>query len=569
MAWTIQGEAGKTLDATARTPAALALDSCQLRLQSLASDTLTWTARTDNAAGAGTIVPDFGQIVELYNGATRKFRGHVTAVKVGMESISVTVEGPWWWMTRIALTGDAVDATGGTAERPSFVFPTQGLKTSLQSLLDRMITNGVPMTRGAIATMYPVPKISLSNMSCAAALAELLRWVPDAVFHFDYSGTVPDARISRRKAGLSVGSMAATTYAIGTDPITLEGDGISPRLDLEVAGVSLKYVQRQASTGKPQWAAQDNGATTPGKLQIVTISGPEIVAFLPKDDFDSVVVRTTASPGNGFVSRNDSTLAGLLKTSGSVMGGVASSMTRWGYFGAGGTVKTSLTENYPELSYTKDNGDVITSTTGKYLVTSADLPQWAKDLYNGIDVQVSGTWLAQWKDSEQGVGVGWSEQFAALRAGAITGSGFENSTSSGPTKDYQVDWAARPFSFRGCLIDTAFSSSTTIYKPWDYDYLTPPADLAQNLKEAQNWVPWEGTLVLVSDDVSGDSLLPYLVNLTGTLTPCATMGAMLRTCTHDIARGRTTLDLGAPARTDFGSLVSRIRRDPGDNIVYL
>jgi hypothetical protein len=47
------------------------------------------------------------------------------------------------------------------------------------------------------------------------------------------------------------------------------------------------------------------------------------------------------------------------------------------------------------------------------------------------------------------------------------------------------------------------------------------------------------------------------------------MDTLARAVEHDIQRGRTTVELGAPARLDFGSLVARIRREPKDNIVYL
>ena len=90
MAWYLKGEAGKTLDATARLLSALNITSCVLTFQSLAGDSLTWTAATADATGAGTIVPDVGQVVELYWNSTRKFRGHVTAPRMGSKQITIT-----------------------------------------------------------------------------------------------------------------------------------------------------------------------------------------------------------------------------------------------------------------------------------------------------------------------------------------------------------------------------------------------------------------------------------------------------------------------------------------------
>ena len=86
---------------------------------------------------------------------------------------------------------------------------------------------------------------------------------------------------------------------------------------------------------------------------------------------------------------------------------------------------------------------------------------------------------------------------------------------------------------------------------------------------AQNWIPWEGSIQTVADTVDGAQSLIKKFNVAGTLTACSTMAALPRSVTYDIARGRKTIRLGAPARTDFGSLASRFRRSPKDNITYL
>jgi hypothetical protein len=141
MSWSIKGEAGAALDATVRTLASLNVDSAKLTLTSLDADKFEWTAATANATGTGTIVPDAGQLVEVFYSGVRRFRGHVTIPRVSTGRVSVTCEGPWWWMTRIALTQVQADDTAATATRPSYVVPTQSLKTSLEALIDRAIAN--------------------------------------------------------------------------------------------------------------------------------------------------------------------------------------------------------------------------------------------------------------------------------------------------------------------------------------------------------------------------------------------------------------------------------------------
>ncbi len=112
MAWTITGEAGKTLDETSRTFPALGIASWALKHKPFGEDSFVWTAKLDNATGAGTIIPQAGQVVEVWLDGVRKFRGHAGKPKVGLASVTVTIEGPFWWMSRIDLTGNQVDGTG-------------------------------------------------------------------------------------------------------------------------------------------------------------------------------------------------------------------------------------------------------------------------------------------------------------------------------------------------------------------------------------------------------------------------------------------------------------------------
>lgn len=566
MAWTIKGEAGKTLDATERTLEQLNIGPHGLHLGSLEEDVFNWTAETLNATGAGTIVPDAGQRVEVFAGATRIFRGHAAKPRVGLRNVTVQVLGPWWWLNRVSLSGEQADGSGAVAQRASFVFPTQDLRTSLIALATRAIAMGVPIALGTVAAMYAVPKITLANMSFAAALAELMRWCPDAVMWFDYTGSgLPILNISRR------GGMSTLTRTVGTDP--LEDVEIAPRLDLEVSRVDLKFVTRAVATGRPQWASQASGTATDGKIQIVTVSGPEIVDFLPRDDFDSVAVRTVTwtAVSNAFVLANDSALASIQKDHGGVFGGVG---TTWTYWTGSSDKKILTTRNFPPLALRSITGATIPTGTQHLVISPTPLPEWARQLLGAVEVEITGTWIAAWRDSERGT-VGWNATFTAMREGAayvdnVWENGNNTFNGSGSPSDFwRIDWLARPVSFRGYVIKTAYAALTSVYKPWDYDYLHPPAGLAAALTSAQNWVPWEGQITEVGDTVSGANVVQQKINLANGYAPCATMGALLRSVDYDGLRGRTTYTLGAPARTDFGSLVSRIRRDPKDNIVYL
>jgi hypothetical protein len=76
-------------------------------------------------------------------------------------------------------------------------------------------------------------------------------------------------------------------------------------------------------------------------------------------------------------------------------------------------------------------------------------------------------------------------------------------------------------------------------------------------------------VVIVRPDLDGVNLLQNKFNLTNSNPDHNGMNALARSVTYDIARKRVTLDLGAPARIDPGNLISKLRRSPQDNIVWL
>jgi len=561
MPFLFRGQAGKTLNATDRSAEDLKIESWSVRFANLADDTLSWTAKTQNAAGAGTIVPDPGQVVELWEGGQRKFKGWAALPQSSLKSVQVQANGPWWFLQREPLTSILTDATGATGERTSFIFPTQSIRISMIDLINRAIDLGLPLSLGTITTMYAVPKISLSNMTFGAALAELMRWVPDCVAWFDYTVSgEPALNITRRNA------MTSLTLTVGNN---VEASDVRPRLDQEVSRVELKYVDRVPTTGLPRWQTQNAGTNALGKRQVITVSGPEIAAILPKDDFDSMQIQTVEwnAITDSFVASRDSGLSSITASVGAVFGSVESSFIY--YSGATSDNKTQVIARVPGLRRSSDTGAAFPGVTKHLVISATPLTEWAKKQLGAMPVAITGTWVASWKDSIRGVNAPWNSVFEAMTGGAVLyRSKWENGQESGSTKDYTADWLARPFQVTGFLINTAYAALTTIYKDWDYDYLTPPAGLAENLRAAQAWVPWQGSIKVVADEATGNNQLNRKVRLVNALPDAATMDALLKSVSHD-SKGRTTYELGSPDRTDFGSLVNRIRREPADNIVYL
>lgn len=653
MAWILKGEQGATLDETSREMHSINIDEATLRFESLGNDELTWSALTEDATGAGTIVPDNGQVVELWKDSARKFRGHVLFPRVGSKSITIKVAGPWWWMTRIPLTDEQEDETGVMAERMNYVFQTGSHKAKVEALINRAIVQGVPMRLGTVDATFDTPNMSLSEMNCAQAMAELMAWLPDAVVWFDYSDITgngyPLVNVTRR------GNMPATSYAVGVDAVI--DTNITPRLDLEVTYSRLDYVVRNATTGRPNWASQASGTEVDGKRQIVTVSGPEITDFLPPElaermpiYFSSTSVSeviTAAIPelqklfsahpvlalSNGrLIDPNTGSLSARRMNGGAIDFNSPASAT-------GGRIQTTptiiasdktaillgldgqtpppdwLLEDFgltrlfvqdfqirdtqfasqsPPTNYLRridlinsvpwdiymnsqlSNGSgagqafawFIRSQNGDdlpiYLIDTADLPAVGHSGIFASGTSSASVRLASGASSTDGDYVGrtifWIRN--RVRYGAVINS-YTGATQTATLKGGDVQTSKAPAAGQAYEIAAEFISR------FSFDFLVPPPGLAAGLQAAQNWVPWEGPISLIADEVSGDNLLNQKYNLTNTLLACAEMNTLARSISHDIFGGVTTIDLGAPARSDFGTLTSRIRRQPRDNIVYL
>jgi hypothetical protein len=566
MAWEIKGEAGKTLNATLRTLSELRIESCFLKFQALGRDTLTWTARTTNAAGGGTIVPDDKQQVEIYNSGGRRFIGHVISTRVKLKTVEVVVAGPWYWMERIDLTSVLPDGEGTDEERVKYVASAAGLDDKIIALMDRCIALGVPMIRGTVPTMWDTPKVTISGKTCAAGMVDLMQRCPDGVAYFEYSGAAGTAAIMRVARRNGASAMAAVDYEVGVNG--LEDADIFPRRDLRVSRVEINYLDRHPTTGKIRYKRQGSGTAATGvaaesQTQKLTLSGDELVAFVPIEDFESVVVKSVNwnDISESYIEDRDTELAAIKATYGSVLGSRAASVTFWT-----GNVddKQNRTVLCPTFKRKAVNGKALTGAQKWIHVGSTNpLPEWAITELGAIEVDIVGGWAAIWTST-----AAWSDAYKAVQAGAVLYNNYwANSTTVGSGKDDRVDIAIRDFSVRCWLLSAEYATDTTVYKPWKFGFPAPPTGMAIGLREAQNWTPWEGTITLAGAvHVTGANNLNKVINLAGTLTECATMKATVRAQLHDIMRDRMTWTLGPPSRMDYGTSAGRVPASPQDLI---
>lgn len=600
--WSIKGDpditpttvAGVTygLDETERSFEEMGFLGWDLKFQSLADDTFSYTKRTENAKGKGTIVPVDGQELKIFHNGIRRFKGWVVKPKLDLSMLSITAYGPWYFATRIALSGDSLDGSGDKVPRSTYGFPEQGMQETFRTLIHRAYQMGVPW-RGLlassteseindrIANMFTFGKTTLSNMSFAAAISYFMENVADAVAWFDYTTDgAPELIISRRSATASGrrSTMEATSYAVGaTGSTRVSSAPIYPRIEQKVAAVRINYAQRQLGKDEPLWSTQRAGASDTAldadekkkrRVHIITFSGPESVDYTPAEKQESAMIRTMADEQpwkndnvafSEYVAQRASNIAGLIATNGRY-GGVGRFVS--GYTGWSADYAKHIGYDFGMPRILNPDGTKA-PTAGRYLLLSNDEPEWFRIApVKARKVRVVGTWIGiwTWEDTDFRPPAGWEAWYEAAAKKARWWQ-YEDGS-----RDYK--WFAIPFDFEGVTVSVSHPTKTKVWKPLEWDYYPPPANLADNVFDAENWLPFEGPVTIRRPDLNGFNGLQRKFNLTNAHPDYSDMNALVRSVSY---RGPNTVvwDLGAPARIDSAGLVNKMRRSRQDNIKWL
>jgi hypothetical protein len=564
IAWTIKGEAGKAFDETVRSLEAAKIESAQVAFNSLADDTFTFSISPEAIPSA--TIPELKQQMTLYRAGVQFFTGTVTNVRSNIDSssqqVQITVSGPWWWMERIGFTTNLQDGMGNTGERLSAVFAAsatlgQDLKTSIESAINRAVVLGVPIANiaggSSVAAMTVFPRITLNQSTIGQVLSELVRLVPDTMVYFDYSTSPVKLHVVRRPTATEV------TFNASTDPIT--SIDINPIIDLEVSRVDLPYVTR-STDGRTVFNRQTSGTGTNEKRQVLTMSGPELDTFLPNYKYDQVTLAVSSLSSSGALS--------IVKTA----LGITIDTAHFGYdsWTLWDTRPFNGTANYASSnSFSKGANYLTSSSTGAILsssyqiLTTTTIPSWITTPV--IDAKLNGFLIWEWY-YDQGYGTtssspptAWSSQTSAWPTSA---SGYEGYSAyySNPYVRVRVT----PFSIS---VKATLSTGGTVYAPADYSFIFPPTGLSAFLVAAQNWLPYEGSINLVSEDVGATRYRGCKINISNSSSQFATMGALVASEVLDIQNGSTTINLGPAPRNDYRTIVDKIRKTSQDNIVYI
>jgi hypothetical protein len=562
IAWTIKGEAGKTFDATVRSLEAAQIDSAQIDFKSLAEDTFTFSISPQAISSA--VVPELKQTITLYRAGVQFFVGHVTNVRNAINSdsqqVQVTVSGPWWWMERIGFTTNLQDGTGATGERLSAVFGSattgQDLKTSIESVINRCVFLGVPIADVAggstVAAMSTFPRITLNQSTCGQVLSELVRLVPDTMVWFDYSGASVKLMVERR------GAATTRTFDASVDPIV--SLDLNPIIELQVSRVDLPYVTRNSS-GLTVFNSQTAGSGSNEKRQVLTISGPELDTFLPNYKYDTTNLTV--------VDKSSTVMLDLAKKSAGVdtvpvFFGAAS----YGLWDSRPSFGTASYATYSTFGFSANqitNASGVAYGSAFKVLTTAIIPSWlTTPVY---DAFLTGYLIFQHTyDSGYGTtSYSPSSGYLSLTFNWATKKAGYSGYTAFSTNPY-ILVRATPFSI---AVKVTQSTGGAVYAPSDYSFIYPPSGLATFLQAAQSWLPYEGNINLIQEDVGAVRYRGCKINISNSLTEFAAMGALVESETLNISNGSTSINLGCAPRNDYRTIVDKIRKTSQDNIVYV
>ena len=251
------------LNGSSDTPESYGASDLRLSLSSLAPDTLSFSlAGSSGDPLAATIFAE-GDRVELTRDGTRIFMGRImSSPRYGAgsaEGRQVVCQGPWAWLEHIIAEQTwsyAIDGTGttttGTRGRIILGQAADGSPVNRSAVITEAVnfarSKGAPITIGTLPDTNSFPWREMVDVTCAEAIKAILRWTPDCISWFDYSGAVgSNATLHfRRRADLPT----KTISLAGTGGV--EGLDIQAREDLLLEGVTVR-IERTHTYDEKTW----------------------------------------------------------------------------------------------------------------------------------------------------------------------------------------------------------------------------------------------------------------------------------------------------------------------------
>lgn len=556
--WTLVGQSGKAVNATERTLEELRAGGLRVRFEAMNISAITWTVWLKDVGEISTYVPDLRQTMTLRVNGDRFFTGWVVGrdplLSEGRMGYDITVADAWFFLANTMLSSEVLDGTGTAKERPVYLLPAGDLTTHLQSVISRAVALGLPVQAGALADSFDLPRLSMQNQSIGASLSDLMACLADGTLWLDHSGSGDVAvRMSRRSTADEI------SIAAGTAIITEVS--LRPRVDLEVEEVKLSTAKRTTSAGKRVTVFEETTAGSSTSVLptrgLAAITGPEVNLTLPQDLTDSVEIEVAAfTPTAALQHGHD-----LLKQNGPVgMPEVYTTQTSNGAFGS-----TLVWPADPLLQIVDTDGNEISPEDWPQFLTKGEPRDWwKKDLIEYVQVRITAT-VASYEDTAVGDDVPEPPKWARLVGARARTIIFFEGEIGGSTAQRTV-WEA---TISATVVCCRGLSNGTLIRSEDWGWFNPPADLAANLLASQNFVPWEGKVSTVQEEMEHGNPVGSVLNITNWVPEAATMAGIITGCTIIPRTGEVTYTVGPPLRHSFLDLVNRFRQSGADNYYWL
>jgi hypothetical protein len=245
MTWTLQ------TPSETRSLAAWSITAAVISRKSLEPDTLVLNTQCAFDAVPFVAVDD---AVVLYRDGVRYFAGRVDRVQRAAdpsdETLTVTVVGPWWYLTQLVFQQQWNIGETENARYQSQVIlyvDRSGVKKTtadqVQQVIDYVVAScGSVIQLAAGTPAVNAPNEEVQDLTCAEVVQRACRWAPDTVAWFDYATTPPTLHLARR-AGL----VAQTVDLMAGSRVS--GLVIQSREDLQIPAIEIIYKRTDVQNG--------------------------------------------------------------------------------------------------------------------------------------------------------------------------------------------------------------------------------------------------------------------------------------------------------------------------------
>jgi hypothetical protein len=365
-------------------------------------------------------------------------------------------------------------------------------------------------------------------------------------------------------------TLTATDYALSG-----ANDGASAWIYAETVGLGSDSVTTFSAVNLAGGVDPSGGSI--GHRQIRSVSGPEMAAFLPPNNLDSVRIQTSdlSSVTWDLVSSLDSSWSAFRFRNPAITPLLTQLATgnTWESSALVGnsTYQTAyLLGQVPSVS--DEFGNIVDISQWDRLLIGS-VPEWlTKDLgLVALGGTIKGTLAAYATVATVSSGIQTWYGLPSWWSDFVSGASFNKALYTGTnSSNYSyMAYAVCSFAVPVTLINTHQRTMKTYFRSTDYDYVRPPATFAADLLAAQAFLPYVGEIRANSADLVLGGWLGKKFSISNSLLEYATMGALPKSAVQDLYQGILTLRMGPPDRMGLDGIQGRLRRTPQDNITVL